>query len=69
MSGGKGVVNMLYTISFSHVVEGQRVPLIIDDREYTMQVEASSKSGALSHPDVKTFCESRDDDCRPRRVN
>lgn len=60
---------MTYAITFSHKVNGNRVPLVIDGVEFTMNVEANDRSGAINHPDVATFCEGRTDDTRPRRIS
>lgn len=59
---------MNFTLTFSHIADGQRVPLFIDGREATLQIEASSKTDAIYKPEVKTFCGGRTDDARVRRV-
>lgn len=58
---------MTYTITFSHVVEDKRVPLYIDGREATLQVEASSRTGAIYHAETKAFCEEHN--CSVRGVS
>ena len=58
----------MFTLTFSHVVNGQRVPLIIDGQEATLQVEATSKTEAIYKQEVIDFCNARTDDTRVRRV-
>lgn len=48
---------VMYTLTFSHKVNGQRQPLFIDGREATLTVEAESKSAAIQHKDTVAFCE------------
>lgn len=59
-------MSMTYTLSFSHIVDGKRLPLTLDGREVTKQVEADSKSGAVYDPTIKQFCQ--DNGCTVRRV-
>jgi hypothetical protein len=58
----------MFTLYFSHIVEGKRIPLILDGREVTLPVEAISKSDAINKPEVKTFCENHGETVRVRRI-
>ena len=58
---------MTYTITFSHIVEGKRVPLYVEGREATLQVDADGRTSAIYHEATKTFCEANN--CSVRRVS
>jgi len=47
---------MTFTLSFSHIQNGIRVPLTIDGREVTMQVEADNKMSTYADPEVIKLC-------------
>ena len=57
---------MLYTLTFSKKVGDKREPFIKDGREYTMQVEADSRTAAIHHPEVVAFC--KEETAAVRRV-
>lgn len=59
---------MTFQLTFSHIVDGQRIPLVIDGQEVSKTVEAESKSTAIEHPDIVQFCEEHGNDTRVRRV-
>ena len=60
---------MFYTLTFSLVVDGQRIPLIdAEGKEVTKQVEATSKSAAMTDESIQQFCTDTGGDCRVRRV-
>lgn len=59
---------MTFLVFFSHVKNGRRVPLIINGVEHSIHVEASDRTGAINHPEVISFCNSRTDETRPRGV-
>lgn len=59
---------MLYTVTFSHIVEGQRVPLTEGGVEVTKIVEAPTKTAAMMDSAVQQFCTETGNDCRVRRV-
>ena len=60
---------MFYTLTFSLVVDGQRIPLIdAEGKEVTKQVEATSRSAAMTNANIQQFCEEKGNDTRVRRV-
>ena len=60
---------MLYTLTFSHIVNGQRIPLTNDNGdEITKTAEASSKSAAIMDEEIRKFCADTGNDCRVRRI-
>ena len=59
---------MLYTVSFSHIVDGQRVPLTDGGVDVTKIVEAPTKTAAMMDTAVQQFCEQSGNDTRVRRV-
>ena len=59
---------MLYTVSFSHIVDGQRVPLTDGGAEVAKIVEAPTKTAAMMNSEVQQFCEQSGNDTRVRRV-
>jgi len=46
----------MFTLRFSHNVNGKRVPFLVDGAEATLHVEADSKTAAINHPDTASFC-------------
>lgn len=58
----------MYTLAFSHIVDGHRVPLVEDGVLVTLQVESPSKTAAISDPKVVEFCTTKGNDCRVRSV-
>lgn len=43
-------------LTFSHIVDGQRVPLMdTEGREVTLSVDASDRTTAINSKDVSTF--------------
>lgn len=58
----------MFIITFSHIVNGERVPLIEDGRAVTMNIQADSKSAAMYDPKVTEFCTVKGNDCRVRGV-
>lgn len=47
---------MTFTLSFSHIQNNIRVPLIIDGREVTLVVEADNKIATYADPKVIDLC-------------
>lgn len=47
----------MFVLTFSHIKDGKRQQLIIDGKVAQIIVEATSKTGAINHPDTVKFCE------------
>lgn len=47
---------MTFTLSFSHIQKGIRVPLTIEGREVTLQVDADNKIATYGDPEVIKLC-------------
>jgi hypothetical protein len=45
-----------YTLSFSHIQNDIRVPLVLDGREVTLTVEAENKIATYGDPEVIKLC-------------
>jgi hypothetical protein len=58
----------MFIITFSHIANGERVPLIENGRAVIMNVQADSKSAAMYDPEVTNFCTNQGNDCRVRGV-
>jgi hypothetical protein len=60
---------MTFTLTFSTIQNGLRVPLLKDGQEVTLIVEADSKTATYSIPAVKALCDQYLNDTRIRGVN
>ncbi len=58
----------MFTLTFSHIQDGKRVPLIENGQEVTKTVEAPTKSAAMMDQSIKQFCESKGGETRIRTV-
>lgn len=47
----------MFTLTFSHIVDGKRVPLVLNGKEASIQVDAPDKTSAIYHADSVKFCE------------
>ena len=47
---------VMFTLNFSHIVNGQRIPFLIDGKEAVIQVEANDKTAAIWHEKSVQFC-------------
>lgn len=47
----------MFVLTFSHIKDGKRQQLIIDGKVAQIIVDATSKTGAINHPDTVKFCE------------
>lgn len=60
---------MTFTLTFSIIQNGKRIPLIADGREVTLVVEADSKTATYSNPAVIELCSTTGKDCRVKGVS
>lgn len=61
--------SMFFTLTFSHIVEGQRVPLTnAEGEEITKVVDAPTKTAAMKDSTIQKFCADTGGDCRVKGV-
>lgn len=46
----------IYNLTFSHIVNGERVEYKVDGKPVTLQVAADGKTSAIYHQDTVNFC-------------